>query len=115
MVRVFITLLLAASCICGRAGELDQPYQPTRAEWLKVAISEAVRESIGSWGLRVNVTVAVFKDVGEVAIVVTEANGQRSPNERVKAGYVKTVRLAAQSVMQRYEWSRNLKLSVEFV
>jgi hypothetical protein len=109
MVRVFITLLLAASCICGRAGELDQPYQPTRAEWLKVAVSEAVRDSIGSWGLRVNVTVVVFKDVGD------EANGQRSPNERVKAGYVKTVRLAAQSVMQRYEWSRNLKLSVEFV
>jgi hypothetical protein len=115
MVRVFLTLLLAASCVCPRAADLDQPYQPTRAEWLKVAISGAVRESIGSWGLRVSVAVAVVKDVGEVAIVVTEANGQRSPSERVKAEYVKTVRLAAQSVMQRYEWSRDLKLSVVFV
>ncbi len=109
-------LLVFLLCL-GQAhsAELEVTYTPTRAEWLKHSISQEIHQLSDAWSKRVAVLVLVIPKQNEVIVSVTFANGEGAPTHAAKARYVESVKGIAQSVLDRYSWSKDVKLSVQFV
>jgi hypothetical protein len=110
-------LVLLACCTSAEAisQSLEAPYMPTRAEWLELSVERHVRRSTEAWAHRVVPIVAVRSAEGAVVVIVTAANGQPPAKKEVADEYVKTARSRAQQVLQMHDWSRSLKLDVQWV
>lgn len=85
MTRVALSIVLALSCALSFGAELDLPYQPTRAEWLRLTLRDTIRSTVDLRRLRVNVGVVVESDGTEVPVTLTESSSESQPTEHVKA------------------------------
>lgn len=108
-------IALSALILMGPVGAavLDASYTPTRAEWLKQSVSAGIIEQSSAWKKRLAVLVVVFPDRNEVVVTLTEANGEVTPSKQQAQRYVDAVRAIAKSVLDRFEWAKGIKLTVQ--
>jgi hypothetical protein len=108
-------------CVCflwgglAYSSELEMPYTPSRAEWLNYSISQEVHKISDAWSKRAAIIVTVIPSQNEVIISITFANGEYEPTQAAKVRYIESVRGMAKSVLNRYAWGKDVKLSVQFV
>ncbi len=108
-----LTLLVGGSATANQA--LDQPYSPTRGEWLRFSLLSAIIERSSVWRRRLGVTVAIFEKEAKVVVVITVANGEPEPTRNAKENYIGDVRSICRSVMAQYGWAKALNLEVTMV
>jgi hypothetical protein len=111
--RLIVFCVLVASSIA-RAADLNATYSPTRAEWLKQSLISGIHEQSNTWAKRLAVLVAVRAEENSVIITVTLANGESEPDAGAKKRYVQSVRSTARSVLDRFAWAKDVKLTVQF-
>jgi hypothetical protein len=117
MSKLTCLLVLLCSLLSGgraHAADLGQPYTPTRAEWLQVAIAESTRPWLATWQQRSSVLVVVNIAQNSANVVVTLANGEKGFTETQKVEVLAIVRMRAEAVLKLYDWSRDVKLNVQF-
>lgn len=113
-----LTLLLVCSLLpVGQvlAADLDAPYTPTRAEWLRSYLAENIQIDTDSWALRVRVMVTVVNKTQQVLITLKPANGEKKPTQEERDFYVKSVTDIVKHALERYPWSKDLNVKVMFV
>ena len=96
------------------AADLGAAYAPTRAEWLQVELSRVLSSWTGTWDRRLTASVAVFTGDGAIVVTLAAANGQTQPRAEVQARYIEAVKEMTQGVLKRYDWAKDLKLTVQF-
>ena len=114
--------LLTSSVVCillaaGQAlsADLDAPYTPTRAEWLRVYLAENIKISTDSWPLRVRVMVTVVNNNQQVLITLKPADGEKKPTKEQQDAFIASVTDMVKRVLGSYVWSKELRISVSFV
>ena len=109
-------ILVSAFLLVGsvRAADLDAAYTPTRSEWLKQAVLAAIAEKTAIWSNRLAVLVVINSKENSAIITITFANGESAASAEIRDQYVQSVRSAARAVLDRYAWSKGVKLSVQF-
>jgi hypothetical protein len=97
------------------AADLDAPYTPTRAEWLRVYLAESVKITTDSWPLRVRVMVTVVNQNQQVMITLKPADGEKKPTREQRDACIAAVSEMVNRALAGYAWSKDLKVSVSFV
>jgi hypothetical protein len=105
-------LLPAGQAFCA---DLDAPYTPTRAEWLRVYLAENIRIVTDSWPLRVRVMVTVVNPNQQVMITLMPAYGEKKPTDEQRDALIVFVTDMAKRVLGSYAWSKDLQVTVSFV
>jgi len=95
------------------SGELDKPYNPSRREWLELTLFKLIKDKTDLWNTRVGFTLWVIEKDGEILITISEANGQEPFNDSARANYVKDIKSAVESFIQKFEWAKNLDVIVQ--
>lgn len=109
---VVCVLLLAGQA---RSADLDAPYTPTRAEWLRVYLAENIKIITDSWPARIRVMITVVNKNQQVMITLMPAYGEKKPTREQRDTYIGIVTDMARRVLDSYAWSKDLKLDVSFV
>jgi len=112
MSLVFCVLLPAAQAL---SADLDAPYTPTRAEWLRVYLAENIKITTDSWPLRVRVMVTVVNKNQQVLITLKPAYGEKKPTKEEQDASIASVTDMVRRALESYAWSKDLKVSVSFV
>jgi hypothetical protein len=117
MTKLLTLLLLCALLPAGPAlsADLDAPFTPTRAEWLRIYVAENIRLATDGWPFRVRVMVTVVNRTQQVVITLKPAIGEKKPTPEERDAYVKAVTDMAKQVLEGYPWAKDLKVSVLFV
>lgn len=117
MKRLLTSLLFCAMLPVGSAlsADLDAPYTPTRAEWLRIYLAENIRIGTDSWPLRVRVMVTVVSRTQQVLITLKPALGEKKPTQEERNGCVASVTDLVKHALESYPWAKDLKVSVLFV
>ena len=117
MKKLLTTLLICVLLPAGHAlaADLDAPYTPTRAEWLRVYLAENIKISTDSWPVRVRVMVTVANASQQVLITLMPAHGEKKLSGEEREAFVALVTDMAKRVLDGYAWSKDMKLSVTFV
>jgi hypothetical protein len=117
MKKFLIALFVFALLPAGQAlsADLDAPYTPTRAEWLRVYLAENIKISTDNWPLRVRVMVTVVNRSQQVMITLKPASGENTPPPEDRDVYVRIVTDLVKHALESYPWSKDLKVSVLFV
>jgi hypothetical protein len=110
---LFVLILLPAGHAL--AADLDAPYTPTRAEWLRIYLAENIKISSDSWPFRVRVMVTVVNRNQEVLITLKPAHGEKKPTAEERNALVASVTELVKRALAGYAWSNDLKVSVSFV
>jgi len=97
------------------AADLDAPYTPTRAEWLRVYLAENIKITTDNWPLRVRVMVTVGNQNQQVMITLKPADGEKKPTRGEQDGCIAAVTDIVNRALASYAWSKDLKVSVSFV
>lgn len=108
---VLLALLLSFSAF---AEGLNEPYTPTRKEWLEISIFNAIKDRTDPWKQGIGFIVWVVEKENTVFVTLTQANGQDEMKEESEKNYVDTIKKDIEQVLQRYEWSKDLKIFVQF-
>ena len=95
-------------------GDLDKPYSPTRKEWLEMSIFKLIKIRTDPWKQRIGFSVWVVEKENTVFLTLTSANGQEELTKEQEDTYVKIVKGDVESFLKEYEWSKNLKVFVQF-
>lgn len=117
MKKLLTSLLLCALLAAGPAlsADLDAPFTPTRAEWLRIYVAENIKIGTDGWPFRVRVMVTVVNRTQQVLITLKPAIGEKKPTAEEQVAYVKAVTDMAKQVLEGYPWAKDLKVSVLFV
>jgi len=117
MKKLLTSLLFCALLPAGQAGsaDLDVPYTPTRAEWLRTYLAENIRIGTDSWPLRVRVMVTVVNKTQQVMITLKPAIGEKKPTPEEREACITLVTDIVKHALESYPWSKDLKVSVLFV
>ena len=117
MKKLLTLLLLCALVSAGPAvsSDLDAPFTPTRAEWLRIYVAENIRLGTDGWPFRVRVMVTVVNRTQQVMITLKPAAGEKKPTAEERDFYVNAVADMAKQVLEGYSWAKDLKVSVLFV
>lgn len=117
MKKLLTSLLVCALLPAGQAfsADLDAPYTPTRAEWLRIYLAENIKISTDTWPVRVRVMVTVANKSQQVLITLMPAYGEKKLSRKEREAFIALVTDAAKRVLEGYAWSSDLKLSVSFV
>jgi hypothetical protein len=114
--------LLTTSIVCvllyaGQAlpADLDAPYTPTRAEWLRVYLAENIKITTDAWPLRLRVMVTVVSSDPQILITLKLADGESKPSKEQRDFMISSVSEIVTRVLESYSWARDLKISVSFV
>ena len=110
---LFVCILLSAGQAL--AADLDAPYTPTRAEWLRVYLAENIKITTDNWPLRVRVMVTVVNKTQQVMITLKLADGQKKPSKEERDASIAFVTGMAKRALENYAWSKDLEVSVSFV
>ena len=97
------------------AADLDAPYTPTRAEWLRVYLAENIKIVADSWPMRVRVMVTVVNKTQQVFITLKPADGEKKPSREEQAACIASVTGTVKCALEGYAWAKDLKVSVSFV
>jgi len=97
------------------AGDLDKPYSPTRKEWLEISIFKLIKIRTDSWQQRIGFLVWVVEKENTVFITLTPGSRQMPLEKEKEKFYVKIVKSDIESFLKQYEWSKNLKVHVQFI
>ena len=108
---VSLVLVLSFSAI---AEGLNESYSPTRKEWLEISIFKVIKDRTDPWKQRIGFMVLVVEKQNTVFVTLTQSNGQEEINEESKKVYIETIKSDIEQVLKRYEWSKNLKIFVQF-
>ncbi len=110
-------LLVCALLPAGQAlaADLDAPYTPTRAEWLRIYLAENIKIGTDSWTLRVRVMVTVVNKTQQVLITLKPANGEKKPTPEERDVYINSVADIVKRALESYSWSKDLNVQVMFV
>lgn len=106
-----LTLLLSVTAF---AEGLNESYTPSRKEWLEITIFKAIKDKTDPWKQRIGFMVWVGEKENTVFVTVTQSNGQDEMTEKSEKNYVDTIKKEIEQVIQRYEWSKGLKILVQF-
>lgn len=118
MILTTLIALMISTCVpVSYAAEnlLDKPYSPTRQEWLQSSIFQSIKIGTDAWRQRISSIIWVVEKENTVYITLTSANGQDILDTEAKQNYILSVKNIVESVLSKYEWSKNLKVSVQFV
>jgi len=117
MKKLLTSLLFCALLPAGQAGsaDLDVPYTPTRAEWLRTYLAENIRIGTDSWPLRVRVMVTVVNTNQQVMITLKPADGEKKPTREQREACIASVTEMVNRALASYAWSKDLRVSVSFV
>ena len=96
------------------AGNLDKPYSPTRKEWLEISVFQLIKIRTDPWKQRIGFLVWVVEKENTVFLTLTSANGEEPLTKEKENTYVETVKKDVESFLKEYEWSKNLKVFVQF-
>ena len=116
-----LTRLICAMVFCfffsltAYPADLDKPYSPTRKEWLEISIFKTIRDRTDIWKQRISSIVWVKEEYNTVYITLTSANGQEPLSKESRDAYVEVVKETVESFLEKYEWSKNLKVFVQFI
>jgi hypothetical protein len=113
LMSLIVCLLLASGQ--SLAGDLDAPYTPTRAEWLRVYLAENIKITTDNWPLRVRVMVTVVNQNQQVMITLKPADGEKKPTREQRDACIAAVTDIVTRALASYAWSKDLKVSVSFV
>lgn len=97
------------------SADLDAPYTPTRAEWLRVYLAENIKINTDGWPLRVRVMVTVVNKDQLVLITLKRAEGEKKPTREEREAFIASVTDMVKRALGSYAWSKDLKVSVLFV
>jgi len=111
LVGIFIVFHFSASTY---ADNFDKPYSPTRKDWLEISIFKLIKIRTDPWRQRIGFLVWVMEKENTVFITLTSANGEEPLTKEKENTYVETVKKDVESFLKEYEWSKNLKVFVQF-
>ena len=111
LVAIFIIFYFSTSTY---AGNFDKPYSPTRKEWLEMSIFKLIKIRTDPWKQRIGFLVWVVEKENTVFLTLTSANGQEELTKKQEDTYVEIVKGDVESFLKEYEWSKNLKVFVQF-
>ena len=113
---IFIAILsILVFSISTFADELDKPYSPTRKEWLEISIFKVIKDRTDSWRTRIGFLVWVVEKENTVFVTLTSANWEEPLNKAAKDKYVEIVKTDIERFLKKYDWSRGLRVFVQFV
>lgn len=117
MKKLLASLLICVLLPAGHAfsADLDAPYTPTRAEWLRIYLTENIRTSSDTWPVRVRVMVTVVNKNQQVLITLMPAYGEKKPAREERQIFIALATDLAKRVLEGYAWSKDLQVSVSFV
>jgi hypothetical protein len=117
MKKLLTTLVLCILLPAGpaRSADLDAPYTPTRAEWLRVYLAENIKIVTDNWPLRVRVMVTVVNTNQQVMITLKPADGEKKPTREQREACIASVTEMVNRALASYAWSKDLRVSVSFV
>ena len=114
--------LLTSSALCillcaGQAlsADLNAPYSPTRAEWLRVYLAENIKTKTDGWPLRLRVMVTVVSNNQQVLVTLKPADGEKKPSKEQRDFMISSVTEIVTRALGSYAWSKDLKVTVSFV
>jgi hypothetical protein len=105
-------ILLVAPVI---AGELDKSYNPSKKEWLEISIFKLIKDRTDVWKQRIGCNTWVKEEEGTIFITISSANGEESLSEETISRYVKTIKSDVEELIKKYEWSKRLKVFVQYI
>jgi len=117
MKKLLTSLVVCILLPAGQAlsADLDAPYTPTRAEWLRIYLAENIKISTDGWPFRVRVMVTVVDKSQQVLITLKPADGEKKPTREERDVFIASVADMVKRVLGSYAWSKDLKVSVSFV
>ena len=117
MKKLLTSLVVCILLPAGQAlsADLDAPYTPTRAEWLRVYLAENIKISTDSWPLRVRVMVTVVNRDQQVLITLKPAGGEKKLTKEERDASIASVTELVKRALGSYAWSKDLRVSVSFV
>jgi hypothetical protein len=96
------------------AGDLDKPYNPSRKEWLELSIFKLIKDRTDFWKLRIGSTTWVKESEDTIFVTISAANGEGVPTEKIISDYIAVIRKDIEELIKAYEWSKDLKIIVQF-
>ena len=96
------------------AVDLDKPYAPTRKKWLELSIFQLIKVRTDPWRHRIGFLVWVMEKDNTIYVTLTSANGQDALTKEQESRYVDTVKGDVESFIRKYQWSKDLKLHMQF-
>jgi hypothetical protein len=96
------------------AGDLDKPYNPSRKEWLELSIFKLIKDRTDFWKLRIGSTIWVKESEDTIFVTISAANGEGVPTEKIISDYIAVIRKNIEELIKAYEWSKDLKIIVQF-
>jgi hypothetical protein len=110
-----IVFLLTTSIVTPlMAGDLDKPYNPSRKEWLELSIFKLIKDRTDVWKLRIGSTIWVKEAEKTIFVTISAANGEGAPTKNVISNYMEIIRKDIEQFIKAYEWSKDLKVIVQF-
>ena len=114
--------LLTSSALCillcaGQAlsADLNAPYSPTRAEWLRVYLAENITTKTDDWPLRLRVMVTVDSNNQQVLVTLKPSGGEKKPSKEQRDFMISSVTEIVTRALGSYAWSKDLRVTVSFV
>lgn len=97
------------------ADDLDKPYSPTRKEWLEISMFKLIKIRTDSWQQRIGFLVWVVEKENTVFITLTSASRQMPLEKEQEKYFVEIVKSDIEYFLKKYEWSKNLKVHIQFI
>lgn len=111
---ILVAIFIIFSASTTYAGNLDKPYSPTRKEWLEMSLFKLIKIRTDPWQQRIGFLVWVVEKENTVFITLTSTNRQEELIKEKEDTYVEIVKRDVESFLKEYEWSKNLKVFVQF-
>jgi hypothetical protein len=117
MKKLLTSLIVCLLLSAGQAlsADLDAPYTPTRAEWLRIYLAENIKIGTDNWALRVRVMVTVVNRNQQVLVTLKPADGEKKPTREQQDAAIAYVTGIVKHALGSYAWSKDLEVSVSFV
>jgi hypothetical protein len=96
------------------SGELDMSYSPTRKEWLEISIFKLIKDRTDAWKQRIGSAVWVREEENTIFITITSANDQEEMKKTAQNEYIDMIKKDVESFIQKYDWSKKMKVHVQF-
>jgi len=88
---------------------------PTKEEWLEVYITHKIKQFTDLYAQRIAVRVAIVSKAKEIVITLTSANEQEEMSQTAKKIYADEVEKIVKPILKEYDWTKNHKLTVQYI
>ena len=95
--------------------EISTNEHPTKEEWLEVYITHKIKQFTDLYAQRIAVRVAIVSKAKKTIITLTSANEQEEMSQTAKKIYVDEVEKIVKSILKEYDWTKNHKLTVQYM